>query len=78
MVVKHRRKRIGVSIVPSVAGEKPDDVWCIDFQFDSTITGKPMKFLYIVYEHIGECLTDLVEYSTTALDCAEQIDVLAL
>ena len=78
VVVKHRRKRIGVSTVPTVVAEKPGDVWSIDFQFDSTITGKPLKILSIVDEHTRECLGSLVDYSITGLDLAEQLDVLAI
>ena len=78
MVVKRRRKRIGVSTVPEIAAEKANDVWSVDFQFDSTITGKPLKILSIVDEHTRECLGGLVDYSITGLDLAEQLDVLAL
>ena len=78
MVVKRRRKRIGVSTVPAVVAEKAGDVWSIDFQFDSTITGKPLKILSIVDEHTRECLGGIVDYSITGLDLAEQLDVLAI
>ena len=61
VVVKRRRKRIGVSIVPGVTAEKANDVWSLDFQFDSTITGKPIKILSIVDEHTRECLEFLVD-----------------
>lgn len=78
VVVKRRRKRIGVSTVPEIAAEKANDVWSIDFQFDSTITGKPIKILSIVDEHTRECLGGIVDYSITGLDLAEQLDVLAI
>ena len=78
VVVKRRRKRIGVSTVPEIAAEKANDVWSVDFQFDSTITGEPIKILSIVDEHTRECLGDLVDYSITGLDLAEQLDVLAI
>ena len=78
VVVKRRRKRIGVSTVPAVVAEKPGDVWSVDFQFDSTITGKPLKILSIVDEHTRECLGGIVDYSITGLDLAEQLDVLAI
>jgi putative transposase len=76
--VTRRRKRVGVSTVPVVVAEKAGDVWSIDFQFDSTITGKPLKILSIVDEHTRECLGGLVDYSITGLDLAEQLDMLAL
>ncbi len=78
MVVKRRRKRIGVSTVPGITAEKANDVWSIDFQFDSTVTGKPIKILSVIDEHTRECLGGLVDYSITGLDLAEQLDVLAI
>ena len=78
VVVKRRRKRIGVSTIPAVAAEKPNDVWSVDFQFDSTITGNPVKILSIVDEHTRECLGGIVDYSITGGDLAEQLDVLAI
>ena len=78
VVVKRRRKRVGVSTVPAVVAKSAGDVWSIDFQFDSTITGKPVKILSIVDEHTRECLGGIVDYSITGLDLAEQLDVLAI
>ena len=78
VVVKRRRKRIGVSTVPEIAAEKPGNVWSVDFQFDSTITGKPIKILSIVDEHTRECLGGIVDYSITGFDLAEQLDMLAI
>jgi putative transposase len=46
--------------------EKASDVWSVDFQLDSTITGKPAKILSIV------------DYSISGLDLDEQLDVLAI
>ena len=78
MVVKRRRKRIDVSKVPAVVAEKAGDVWSVDFQFDLTITGKPVKILSIVDEHTMEWLGGIVDYSITGLDPEEQLDVLAI
>ena len=78
VVVKRHRKRIGVSTVPEIAAEKPNDVWSVGFQFDSTITGKPLKILSIVDEHTRKCLGGIVDYSITGLDLAEQLDMLAI
>jgi transposase InsO family protein len=60
-----------------VVAEKAGDVWSVDFQFDSTITGKPVKILSVV-ERTRECLGGIVDYSITGLDLAEQLDVLAI
>ncbi len=56
VVVKRRRKQIGVPTVPGITAEKANDVWSIDFQFDSTVTGKPIKILSVIDEHTRECL----------------------
>ena len=77
VVVKRHRKRIGVSTVPEIAAEKAHDVWSVDFQFDSTVTGKPIKILSIEDEHTREFLGGIVDYSITSPDLAEQLDVLA-
>jgi len=60
VVVRRRRKRVGVSDLPTITqAESPGDVWAIDFQFDSTMAGK-------------------VEYSITAEDLIDQLDVLVI
>lgn len=78
VVVERRRKRIGVSPVPAMVAEKAGDVWSVDFKFDSTITGKPVKILSIVDEHTRECLGGIVDYSITGLELTEQLDVSAI
>jgi putative transposase len=61
VVVKRRRNRVGSSTVPSATGLNM--VWAIDFQFDSTTDGRPVKILSLVDEHTRECLGGLVERS---------------
>jgi putative transposase len=78
VVVKRRWKRVGASTGPAVTAEKAGDVWSVDFQFDSTITGKPVKILSIVDEQARECLGGIVYYSITGVDLAEQLDLLAI
>ena len=78
MVVKRRPKRIGVSTVPSVLAQKANHVWSIDYQFDSNVTGKPVKILFIVDEHTRDCLGGIVDHSITGLDLAKQLDLLAI
>ena len=52
VVVKRRRKRVGSSTVPPVpSATGPNMVWAIDFQFDSTTDGRPVKILSVVDEH---------------------------
>jgi len=67
-----------VSTVAGVTADKANDVWSVDFQFDSTITGNPIKILSVIDEHTRECLRGIVDYSITGLDLAEQLDLLAL
>jgi len=78
VVVTRRRKRVGVSTVPDVTAKKANDVWSVDFQFDSTITVKPIEILSMIDEHSRECLGGIVDYSSTGLDLAEQLDRLAI
>jgi transposase InsO family protein len=53
-------------------------VWAIDFQFHSTSAGKPFKILSIVDEHTRQALGGQVEYSITASDLIDQLDVLTI
>lgn len=75
MVVKRRRKRVGSSTVPPVpSATGPDMVWAIDFQFDSTTDGRPVKILSVVDEHTRECLGGLVERSITGEVLATELN----
>lgn len=47
-------------------------------QFDSTITGKPVKILCIVDGDTRECLGRIVDHSITGLDLADQFDARAV
>jgi hypothetical protein len=53
-------------------------VWAIDFQFDPTMASKQFKILSIVDEHTREALGGQVEYSITAEDLIDQLDVLVI
>jgi putative transposase len=79
VVVKRRQKRTGVSDLPTITkAEAPGDVWVIDFQFHSTVAGKPLKILSIVDEQTREALGGQVGYSITASDLTDELDVLAI
>ena len=41
-------------------------VWAVDFQFDATSDGRPIKIASIIDEHTRECLGGLVDRSITA------------
>ena len=63
-----RRKRLGASTASGLAdrGCPPNRVWAVDFQFDATTDGRPVKIVWIIDEHTRECLGGLVERSITA------------
>ena len=74
VVYKARKKRAGAStavIDPKADG--PDEVWAIDFQFDATTDGRPVKILSVVDEHTRENVGGLVGRSITSLDLAGEL-----
>ena len=51
------RKRTGTSTAPDhPTAAAPNRVWAVDFQFDATTDGRPVKIVSIVDEHTRECL----------------------
>ena len=64
---RRRRKRHGTSTaVTAMSAEAPNRVWAVDFQFDVTTDGRPVKIVSIVDEHTPECLGGMVERSITS------------
>jgi hypothetical protein len=55
---KRKRQRLGESTVPAkrLGAERPNHVWAIDFQFDTTTDGRTLKLLHVVDEHTREAL----------------------
>jgi transposase InsO family protein len=52
---RRRRKRLGSSTAPdTMTADAPNRVWAVDFQFDSTTDGRPVKIVSIVDEHTRE------------------------
>jgi putative transposase len=48
---RRRRKRHGTSTAsPTVSADAPNRVWAVDFQFDSTTDGRPIKIVSIIDE----------------------------
>jgi putative transposase len=74
---RRRRKRAGVSTATAVTADAPNRVWAVDFQFDATTDGRPIKIVSIVDEHTRECLGGLVARSITAGILAAELDRLA-
>ena len=75
---RRRRKRHGTSTAAdTVTADAPDRVWAVDFQFDVTTDGRPIKIVSIVDEHTRECLGGTVERSITGEDLIAELDRLA-
>jgi putative transposase len=75
---RRRRKRLGTSTAPDrPKAEAPNTVWAVDFQFDATTDGRPVKIVSIIDEHTRECLGGLVERSITADVLIDELDRLA-
>jgi hypothetical protein len=70
-----KRLRLGDSTVPAVRlrSERPNHVWALDFQFDTTTDGRALKLLHIVDEHTREALAIRVARS---IDAAHTVRVL--
>jgi transposase InsO family protein len=62
---RRRRKRLGTSTANPPKADAPNKVWAVDFQFDATTDGRPIKIASIVDEHTRECLGGLVERNIT-------------
>lgn len=75
---RRRRKLRGTSTAPTmVTADAPNRVWAVDFQFDATTDGRPIKIVSIIDEHTRECLGGLVERSITGDDLIAELDRLA-
>ncbi|HET9891958.1 MAG TPA: IS3 family transposase, partial [Mycobacterium sp.] len=75
---RRKRKRHGTSTAPpDVAADAPDRVWAVDFQFDVTTDGRPVKIASIIDEHTRECLGGMVERSITGDDPIDELDRVA-
>src|SRR3954452_13406322 len=74
-----RRKRLGVSTAPLLpVADAPNRVWAVDFQFDATTDGRPVKIASIVDEHTRECLGGLVARGITADALIDALDRIAV
>lgn len=65
---KRKRLRLGDSTVPGkrLRAERPNHVWALDFQFDTTSDGRTLKLLHVVDEHTREALAIRVARSIDA------------
>jgi transposase InsO family protein len=55
---RRKRQRLGVSTSEAarLRAERPNQVWALDFQFDTTSDGRLLKLLHVVDEHTREAL----------------------
>ena len=75
---RRRRKRLGTSNGLGLpTADAPNRVWAVDFQFDATTDGRPIKIVSILDEHTRECLGGLVDRSITADVLIDELDRLA-
>jgi transposase InsO family protein len=75
---RRRRKRLGTSTTgPVPIADAPNRVWAVDFQFDATTDGRPVKIVSIVDEHTRECLDGLIERGITGDNLISELDRLA-
>jgi transposase InsO family protein len=76
---RRRRKRLSASTTPNPpTADAPNVVWAVDFQFDATTDGRPIKIVSIVDEHARECLGGLVERNITGRHLIDELDRLAI
>ena len=75
---RRRRKHTGTSTAPDrPKADAPNKVWAVDFQFDATTDGRPIKVVSIVDGHTRECLGGLVDRNITSDDLIDELDRLA-
>jgi len=76
---RRRHKHHGTSTAPpTVVADAPNRVWAVDFQFDSTTDGRPIKIVAVIDEHTRECLGGMVERSITGEHLIDELDRLAV
>lgn len=73
---KRKRLRLGDSTVPGerLRAERPNHVWALDFQFDTTTDGRTLKLLHVVDEYTREALAIRVARSIDADHTARILD----
>jgi putative transposase len=74
---RRRRKRLGASTANPPKADAPNRVWAVDFQFDATTDGRPVKIVSVVDAHTRECLGGLVARSVGADVLIEELDGIA-
>jgi transposase InsO family protein len=77
---KKRKKRLtGIGThVGAMCPIRPNALWALDFQFDTTIDGRTLKMLNVIDEFTRECLAIEVDRSIDADGVVAVLDRLAL
>jgi putative transposase len=77
---RRRKKRlVGIGIqVGAFSPIRPNVVWAMDFQFDTTADGRQMKMLNVIDEFTRECLAIEVDRSIDADHVVDILDRIAL
>ena len=75
-----KRRRLGQSAVPAqrLRAEHPNQVWALDFMFDTTSDGRPFKVLSMCDEFTRESVGGLLGRSITADAVVDELDRLRL
>jgi putative transposase len=71
-----KRRRLGTSTVPAqrLRAERPNHVWAIDFIFDATSDGRPIKALSMCDEFTRENVARRLGRSVTADDVVDALE----
>ena len=71
-----KRRRVGESTVPAqrLRAERPNHVWALDFLFDATSDGRPIKVLTMCDEFTRESIGRRLGRSITADDVVASLD----
>jgi len=77
---KRRKKRLtGIGAhVGAMCPIRPNVLWALDFQFDTTVDGRTLKLLNVIDEFTRECLSITVDRSIDADAVVAVLDRLAL
>lgn len=70
---RKRRKRVGTTTTPINEAADINQVWAVDFQFDSTSDGRAFKICSMVDEYTRESLVNIVDRSITSLKLTDAI-----
>lgn len=73
---KKRHRGVGVT-VGQMCPIRPDVLWALDFQFDTTVDGKTLKLLNVVDEFTRECPAIVVDRSIDADRVVAALDRIA-